>query len=119
MSERLRVLTLLLPEIGRTLGVAPPGAGLVAAVWLRRSARLDEAAVDAGLAYGEGVVTAEALVASGLFERRRSEDPSVPARPSYGLTPDVGATVDRIVGQLVAMGPRVPAVGNSPLGTAP
>ena len=105
MSERLRVLTLLLPEVGRTLEVASPRTELVAAVWLHRSVRIDEAAVDAGLAYAEAVVTAEALAAAGLFERRRSEDPALPARPSYGLTPDAGAAVDRIAGQLVAQGP--------------
>jgi len=117
MSERLRVLTLLLPEVGRTLGAAPLGAELVAAVWLRRSARVDEAAVDAGLAYGEAVVTAEALVTAGLLERRRSEDPGVPARPTYGLTSEVVATVDRIARQL-ADRTGVPTVGNSSLGTA-
>jgi hypothetical protein len=69
---------------------------LVVATWLRRSGRLDEVAADVGVDYEEAVVAAEQLVAAGMLERSRTEDPATPARPSYRPATDVAIAIDRM-----------------------
>jgi hypothetical protein len=97
MSERLSVLARLVPEIGRLLAMAPPCPELVAAVWLRRSARLDEMALDIGLGYRDAHMTAESLVGARILERSTSEGAPLPARPTYGVTPAVASAIEAAI----------------------
>ncbi len=99
---RLRVVVALLASIGSEFQLPAPAPELVTATWLRRSGRLDEVAVDIGLAYEDAVVAAEHLVTMGILERSRTQDPTTPARPSYRPAPEVKSAVDRIEAELGA-----------------
>ncbi len=102
MSERLQALTALVPAAGRRFEVAPPRPELLVAVWLRRTARLDDLSVDLERPYAELLGMAEELVVRGLLERVPTEEATVPARPSYGLAPDVQNAVNEIAAELEA-----------------
>jgi Fic/DOC family len=101
-SERLRVLTGLVPEVGRLLELAPPGPELVTAIWLGRATRLDEVAIDLAMDYEQVLDAVEGLVAAGLVERTPTEPPTVPARPSYELAARARAAMDGAVADLRA-----------------
>jgi Fic/DOC family len=94
-SLRLEVVVDLLAAIEAQHPLPPSGPELLVATWLRRSGRLDEVAADAGLPYEEALVAAEQLVAGGMLERSRTEDPATPARPSYRLVMGVASALER------------------------
>jgi Fic/DOC family len=94
--RRLEVTIDLLAAVAARHELPAHGPELILAAWLRRSGRLDEVAADTGLGYEEALVASEQLVAVGMLERSRTEDPVTPARPSYRPTPVIGETIERI-----------------------
>jgi hypothetical protein len=103
--DRLAVLGVLLPELARKLGLTIEGATIVAAVWLRRTALVDDLAMDVDRPYPAALVDLEVLVAAGVLQRRperlnRGAERPGPVTPAYALTPDATAEVRAVVGPM-------------------